>query len=154
MTTSAWGGSFGEAPNSAWGDSFGFEGFVAPTQTTTIPAGGGKALHRESYLSWWEREWARIRAERGKKKKLPAKKRKLVEELDEAVVELKAQLAERESTEAYTRELQQEVLAAASLVNQAYQDAVSVQKLRVEIARFEEYLREMDDEETILLALH
>ncbi|MGH8671842.1 MAG: hypothetical protein ACREUA_07375 [Burkholderiales bacterium] len=150
MSGNAWGESWGLTGDDAWGDSWGFEGFAPPVVTppTILPAG-------TSYLAWWQREWDRIRGERKKKKKkLPPKKLELIKELDQAVIELQAQLAERQDTEAYTQTMQREVLDAAALINQAYADLVSAQRLRLEITRFEEYLREMDDEETILLALH
>lgn len=152
MTTSAWGGSFGEAPNSAWGDSFGFDGFTPPTPTTPTgpPPGGG------NYLAWWERELRRILAERKKrkKKKLPEKKQELVQELEDKVDELALVAAEKEITQAYARELRAQVVDSAILVNQAYQAKVSSDRLRAEIAAIEIYLRELDDEETILLAIH
>ena len=152
MTTSAWGGSWGESPNSAWNDSWGFEGFTpAVVVTPTILPSGA------SYLAWWEREWARIRrerAERKKRKKLPPKKRELIEELDEVTLELRERLEEHDTTHAYAQQMRREVLEAAALLNEAYTAKVSAQRLRTEIVRMEEYLREMDDEETIILALH
>lgn len=138
----------------SWGESWGICGVVAPA--VTIPPGGGKGIDRRwNYLDWWEGELRRILRERKKpKKKLPPKRQELVEELDEAVLEAKERLAETEATEAYAREMRQAVLDAAALINQAYTEAVSAERLRQETARLEAYVREMDDEETILLTLH
>lgn len=152
MATSAWGGSFGEAPNSAWGDSFGFEGFAPPAVVTpTIPPGGGRGL---DYLSWWEREWARIkkeRAEKRKAKKVPKRKRTLLEELDETVLELRARASGQETPQEVKREIVRlERFAEIDALNAQ----VTLQQIRLQIEFAEAIMREMDDEEIIILAIH
>lgn len=123
---------------------------TAPTPPPQQPIGG-------NYFDWWRNEWARIRSERDrkKKKKLPPKKQQLLEKLDDAILDLRAQAAEREVTEAYTRELMDEVLGFERFLSAAYAEQVTQAKIRQEIARVEAYMRELDDEEsTILLAIH
>jgi len=127
---------------------------VAPTppvEPTILPGGGRGGL---DYLSWWERELRRILDARRKKKKLAPKKRELAEELEEKVDELALIASEEQSTQVYTREIRQQVLESAALLNQAYQAKVSNDRLKAEIASLEAYIRELDDEETIILAIH
>lgn len=143
MTTSAWGGSFGEAPNSAWGDSFGFEGFVPPVVVTppTVFPGGGSLY------------WKRYQEELSKKK-LPKKKRKLLEELDEALVELHGRIEEAEVKESIENEalktfrLSQEIFTAPQITE------ITLESLRAQIAIVKRAIEEIDDEEVIILALH
>jgi hypothetical protein len=149
----SWGCSWAQAWGNAWGDTS--DCAAAPQPDVGIPPGGGKGLdRRESYLSWWERELRRIIDARRKKKKLAPKKRELVEELDETLDELRAQVVERQETDAYARKLREQVLASARLMNEAYAAQVTNARIRREIAIIQEYLRELDDEEAIILAIH
>lgn len=149
MATSAWGGSWGESPNSSWGDSWGFEGFVAPDTAPVIPPGGGRGV---DYLSWWEREWARIREERKarKKKKVPKKKRDVLEELDEILVELKSRVREEE----VPQRTQVSIGEIQAFANDALSASVTIEQIRIYVSLANAIAQEMDDEETILLALH
>lgn len=146
MATSAWGGSWGESPNSAWGDSWGFEGFTPPVAppADAIPPGGG------NYLEWWEREWNRIRDERKKKrKKAPKKKRELLDELDDIILEL------RSRAEDSPPEVRAEVRQIDYFADMAAIDVeITAAQVRAQIAFAEAIMREIDDEETILLAFH
>lgn len=146
MATSAWGGSWGESPNSAWGDSWGFEGSAAPVVAPTIPPSGG------NYLEWWEREWGRIREERKarKKKKIPKKKLLVLEELDEVLLELQAK-AREEVVAPRERVSIGEIQAFA---NDALSASVTAEQIKIYVSLANAIAAELDDEEAILLALH
>lgn len=153
MAGNTWGESWGLTGDCTWGDSWGFEGFVPPQpDAPTIPPGGGRGV---DYLSWWERELRRILKERKKpKKKLPPRKKELLDDLEESLADLRAQAAERIETDNYAREIRNQVLESARLLNEAYAAQVTNKRLQQEIAVLEAYLQELDDEETIILALH
>jgi hypothetical protein len=139
---SAWGLSWGRAWGNSWGS---VEGVQAPA---ILPGGG-------NYLSWWERELRRILKGRKKpKKKLAPKKQELVDDLEEALVQLREHAAERQETDSYARDLRNQVLESARLLNAVYAEQVANKRIQHEIAVLEAYLREMDDEEAFLLALH
>jgi hypothetical protein len=141
-----WGGSWG----TSWANSWGQQGAVV--SEVVIPPGGGRGL---DYLSWWERELRRILRERKKpKKKLPPKKKELVDELDTVLADLRAQVEARAETDAYAKEIRERILEAAQLANQVMLAQVANKQLQAEIAILEAYLRELDDEDVILLALH
>jgi hypothetical protein len=143
---SAWGLSWGRAWGNSWGS---VEGVVQPP---VIAPGGGRGL---DYLSWWERELRRILKGRKKpKKKLAPKKQELVDDLEEVLVQLREHAAERQETDKYANELRAQVLESARLLNAVYAEHVANKRIQHEIAVLEAYLREMDDEEAFLLALH
>lgn len=140
---SAWGLSWGRA----WGNSWGSIEQQAPQPG--IPPGGG------NYLEWWERELRRILRQRKKpKKKLPPRKKELLEDLEEAILALRDQVAEREATEAYAQQIRGHVLESARLLNAALDAQVTNKRIQEEVAILEAYIREIDDEEAIILALH
>jgi hypothetical protein len=144
MATSAWGGSFGEAPNSAWGDSFGFE--VSVVVPPAIPPGGGDIGHRGSL--YWKRYQAELR-----RKKKRTKKEELLQELEEQLVELENRIEEAPPEEvepAWKADLRRaQTFAYNELVTQQTAAEISVYVLLLR-----EAIREMDDEEAIILALH
>lgn len=143
---SAWGLSWGRAWGNSWGS---VEGVEAPG----IPPGGGKALYRENYLSWWEREWKRIREERAerKRRKLPPKKRKVLDELDEIILELRSRADEM------PRE-QPKMIADYREMERFYRNALneelSLKEMRAYLDVALRIRQELDDEEAIILALH
>lgn len=105
-----------------------------------------------NYLVWWEQEWGRIRRERADKrkaKKVPKKKRELLDELDDIILELRAQ-AEDSPPEVKAEVRQIDYFADLAAVNAE----ISVAQVRAQIALAEAIMREIDDEEAILLALH
>jgi molybdopterin converting factor small subunit len=143
---SAWGLSWGRAWGNSWGS---VEGAVQPP---VIAPGGGRGL---DYLSWWERELRRILKGRKKpKKKLPPKKQELVDDLEEALVQLREQVEERQETDNYARNLRNQVLESARFLNEAYATQVNNKRIQHEIAVLEAYLRERDDEEALILAIN
>jgi hypothetical protein len=143
-----WGGSWG----TAWANSWGQQGVQPAPSEVVIPPGGGRGL---DYLSWWERELRRILKGRKKpKKKLAPKKQELVDDLEEVLVQLREHAAERQETDKYANELRAQVLESARLLNAVYAEHVANKRIQHEIAVLEAYLREMDDEEAFLLALH
>jgi hypothetical protein len=152
MAGNTWGESWGIAGSFAWGGSWGFEDAVAPAPAAPaiLPAGSSG-----NYLEWWERELHRILRERKKpKKKLAPKKQELVDDLEEVLVQLREHAAEKQETDKYANELRNQVLESARLLNAVYAEQVANKRIQHEIAVLEAYLREMDDEEAFLLALH
>jgi hypothetical protein len=152
MTTSAWGGSFGEAPNSAWGDSFGFEGFAAVvTPPVTIPPGGGRALYDHGHRG--SLYWKRYQEELRNKKKKKTKKEELLEELDQHLVELNARIDEvpvEEIEPNWVAELRRtEAFAYNELVTEH-----TNKEILAYLTILREITQEMDDEDAIILALH
>jgi hypothetical protein len=144
---SAWGLSWGRA----WGNSWGSIDAVV-VQPPVIAPGGGRGL---DYLSWWERELRRILKGRKKpKKKLAPKKQELVDDLEEALVQLREHAAERQETDAYANKLRSQVLESARFLNEAYATQVNNRRIQHEIAVLEAYLRERDDEEALILAIN
>jgi hypothetical protein len=113
----------------------------------TIPPGGGG-----NYLEWWERERARILEERKarKKKKISKKKRTLLEELDDILLELRARIREDDAP----TEVKAEVRRIQTFSDEALNAAVTAEQVRLYVSLAEAIAREMDDEETIILALH
>jgi hypothetical protein len=141
----AWGGSWG----AAWGDSWGFE--PAVVTPPTIPPGGGHALwdihHRGS------RYWKKYQEELRNKKKKKTKKEKLLEELDEHLIELNARVDET-PVEAIEPSWVADLRRAESF---AYNELVAqhtIKEIEVYVTVLREIAREMDDEDAILLAIH
>lgn len=114
----------------------------------TIQPGGGQG----NYIEWWEREWARIREERRgrKKKKVPKKKRTLLEELDEILIELRSRVREGD----VPQETKVEIGRIQTFSNEALNAAVTAEQVRLYVSLAEAIAQELDDEETIILALH
>jgi hypothetical protein len=140
-----WGGSWG----TSWANSWGQQGVQpAPSDVVILPAGG-------NYIEWWERELRRIlRGRKKPKKKLPPRKRELVEDLEEVLVELREHAAERQETDSYALELRNQVLKSARLLNDAYMAQVTNKRIQHETAVLEAYLRELDDEEALILCIN
>jgi hypothetical protein len=136
-----WGGSWG----TSWGGSWG-SGFTPAPAAPTIPPGGGR------YIEWWEREWARIREERAKRKKakLPKKKREVLDELDEILLELRSRIDEAP--------VEKKVIEDYRAADQFYRNALnaeySLKEMRAYRSLVLAILQEIDDEEAILLAIH
>lgn len=136
MLGNSWGASWGAFPNCTWGESWGSD------VPDALPTTGYRS--DANYLSWWEREWDRIREERKRrlKKKVPKKQRVELEKLDEILLEIRARedakrMDELRSLEAFM------------------QTAATLDDLRRHVQMAEALLREMDDEEAIIaLALH
>ena len=129
-----------------------FGNSVAAEEEVVVPGilpAGGRGL---DYLSWWEREWARIREERKarKKKKVPKKKRDVLEELDEILLELRARIRE----DGAPQEVKAEVRRVQTFSDEALNAAVTAEQIRLYVSLAEAIAQEMDDEETIILALH
>ncbi len=137
-----WGGSWG----TAWANSWGQQGVTPPTPTPTPPGPVGL------YYAWWQREWERIKQERAeKRKKVPKRKKKLLEELDDAILELRARAEEYTPTP----EVRQEVKRLEAFTDiEALNADITAAMVRDQIRFVEELMREMDDEEAILLAIH
>lgn len=141
---SAWGLSWGRAWGNSWGS---VEGEAA---TGILPGGG-----RGNYLEWWEREWARIREERAdrKRRKLPKKKREVLDELDEILLELRSRIDETPK-----EELEPKLIADYRVADQFYRDAMnaelSLKEMRGYLALALAIRQELDDEEAIVLAIH
>jgi hypothetical protein len=139
-----WGGSWG----TSWANSWGQQGAVQPQAPQILPSGG-------NYLAWWERELHRIlRGRKKPKKKLAPRKQELVHDLEDILLELREQAREREDTDAYARGLRDQVLESAKLLNEAYVAQVTNKRIQYEIAVLEAYLREMDDEEALILCIN
>lgn len=138
MSGRTWGESWGITGHFAWGDSWGFEGVTPPPSspppaaTTNLGVGG--------------RAWANRTG-------LPKKKKKLVDELDEILIELRSRIEEAPPVKVeptWVKELRkQEAFANSDLIVEATQA-----DLQARLAMVRAIVREMDDEETLLLALH
>jgi hypothetical protein len=142
----SWACSWNQTWANSWGDTTTCSVDVTPP---TPPAVETPAGH---YYDWWLNEWERIKRERAKKrKKVPKKKRELLEELDERLDELYLQ-AETYTPSRPDRQELKRIQAFADL--QAYNSEITLAMVRERIRFVEELLMEMDDEEAILLAIH
>lgn len=112
----------------------------APTPTptpvvTTSPGGVGVRAWRDHY------------------KKLPKKKKKLVDELDEMLLELRSKIEEQPPEEVEPEWVSEFRRAEAWSQSQFALDATNIQ-LAAQIAIIKSIIREIDDEEALLLAIH
>jgi hypothetical protein len=141
-----WGGSW----STAWLNSWGQQGAPAPEQPS-IPPGGGRGL---DYLSWWEREWDRIRTDRAerKRRKLPKKKREVLDELDEILLELRSRIDE--APEAVEPKIVEDYRIAEQFHRNAMNAEMSLKEMRSYLALAMAIRQELDDEEAIILAIH
>jgi hypothetical protein len=141
-----WGGSW----STAWLNSWGQQGTPAPEQPS-IPPGGGRGL---DYLSWWEREWDRIRTDRAerKRRKLPKKKREVLDELDEILLELRSRIDE--APEAVEPKIVEDYRIAEQFHRNAMNADMSLKEMRSYLALAMAIRQELDDEEAIILAIH
>jgi hypothetical protein len=148
------GGAWAESWADSWHESWGSDcsGTTPPAITPpTIPPGGGslwKYQHRGSL--YWKRYQEELK--RGRKK-LPKKKLDLLEDLDEHLLELKARFEEvpvEEIDLGWVSDLRRaEAFAEAALVAD-----YTVKDIQARLIIVREMIREMDDEEAILLAIH
>ena len=143
-----------DCPAAFQGTAFNPDAFQTCSGGTTtvtpsiLPAGG-------NYLEWWNREWDRIREERRKRKqqKVPKKKRELLDELDEALVELKSRIQDTEDQ--VPVEVQSGIGKIQSFSMEAVHASITEQQVKAYLSFAEYLLREIDEEESlILLALH
>lgn len=105
-----------------------------------------------NYLAWWQGEWERIhreRVEKRKRKKISREKREVLEELDSVLSELHVRVAEQEA-----QEHQASLRRIEAFAEVAMDARITLAMVREQIRRTEEIMREMDDEEAIILALH
>lgn len=105
-----------------------------------------------NYLVWWNQQWDRIRAERKRRveQKVPKEKRDVLEQYDTILLELRSRIAEQEAEARWQEELRQLEAFADLAMDARITHAMVLER----IWQTEELLREMDDEEAILLALH
>lgn len=117
--------------------------------TPTIPPGGGYPVHRGSL--YWKRYQEELKRERCQFTK---KKRTLLEELDEMILELQSRVVEAppeiDEAEYYrelrvSREMAWDADACREVTNRQIQAQIAILKAAIE---------EIDDEEAILLTLH
>jgi hypothetical protein len=116
-----------------------------------LPPGGGHALwdiHRRGSLYW-----KRYQEELRNKKKKKTKKERLLEELDEHLIELNARVDET-PVEAIEPSWVADLRRAESF---AYNELVAehtIKEIEVYVTVLREIAREMDDEDAIILAIH
>lgn len=143
MSGNSWGESWGIAGSFAWGDSWGFEGAVVtpptPTPTPTIIGGVGKA-------------WAAYY--KSTQPKLPKKKKRLVDELDEMIAELQSRIEDISPNATALKEGAERALRVSMSLADMNPSKVTLEALRGQIAALHNAIQELDDEDIILLALH
>lgn len=140
----AWACSWGRSWLDSWGDTSACvvtpPPVITPTPATSPGGVGGKA--------WSSRT----------RKPLTKKKRTLLEELDDALIELRGRIEERDAAEeqvaAELSEYESELRKGEALQISAMETDVSLAQIQIQLTYIREALREMDDEEALLLALH
>jgi hypothetical protein len=141
VSGNTWGESWGIAGSFLWGDSWGFEGAVTPPVVTpptpTTDAGGVGGFSKA-----WSDHYR-------KPKKLTKKRKSLLEDLDEMVIELRSRIREAPPEAAPPVPNFEIVLAESRMASE-----LSNEEIKRQIARAQMMLNEMEDEELILLAFH
>jgi hypothetical protein len=118
-----------------------------------IPAGGGGGERYYDHAHRGSTYW-RNYLEEGSRRKLGDKKKKLVEELDDMIDELRETIAESPYLAEDTEAAAQRALRVSIALAQSDMGQVKMMDLRKQIAVLGEAIQDIEDEEIILLAIH
>jgi hypothetical protein len=142
VSGNAWGESWGIAGAFAWGDSWGFDAAVTPPtpepDVPPPPSPGGAGGFSKAWSDHYR-----------KPKKLTKKRKSLLEELDEMVIELRSRIREAPPEAAPPVPNFEIIMAESRMASE-----LSNEEIKRQIARAQMMLNDMEDEELILLALH
>ncbi len=129
---------FRSFPFRNWGVSHVTPPPPSPPDITPVltPGGVGRAAWRDHY------------------RKAPKKKKKLLEELDDALLDLQERIEESNAAAAQESEYLRTLQLGEDILANEQVAQLTLEQIRVQLAAVQEAIREIDDEEVLLLSVH